>query len=158
MEVHMRSRFCMLAVMIASSIAFLSQTGSAQTGNRTPSPAALTGQVTSAEEGPMEGVLITAKKTNSTIAITVVSDAQGRYRFPSAKLEPGHYAISIRAVGYDLDGPAAADLSPQKPPTEDLKPQKASTPAMHLTNGEWMEGVPGAKEQKSSLRNCGPCH
>ena len=36
--------------------------------------AALTGQVTSAEEGPMEGVLVTAKKDGSTIAVTVVTD------------------------------------------------------------------------------------
>ncbi len=41
---------------------------------------ALTGVVTSAEEGAMEGVLVGAKK--GTITITVVSDAQGRYSFP----------------------------------------------------------------------------
>src|SRR2546430_13715180 len=105
--VQMRTRLFMLVVVIATGVVFLSQAASAQTGSRTQSPAALTGQVTSAEEGPMEGVLVTAKKTNSTIAITVVSDAQGHYRFPSAKLEPGQYAISIRAVGYDLESPAA---------------------------------------------------
>ena len=43
---------------------------------------ALTGQVTSTEEGPMEGVLVSAKKAGSTITITVVSDEQGRYSFP----------------------------------------------------------------------------
>jgi len=93
--------------MIAGGVALLTQPGFAQTTARAASLTALTGQVTSAEEGPMEGVLVTAKKTNSTIAITVVSDAQGRYRFPAAKLDAGHYAISIRAVGYELDGPKA---------------------------------------------------
>src|SRR5882762_1519462 len=106
-EVQMRTRRFLLVVVIAAGVAFLSQAASAQTGGRAQSSAALTGQVTSAEEGPMEGVLITAKRTNSTMAITVVSDAQGHYRFPSAKLEPGQYAISIRAVGYDLESPAA---------------------------------------------------
>ena len=43
--------------------------------------AALSGKVTSAEEGPMEGVLVSAKKDGSTITTTVVSDEQGRYRF-----------------------------------------------------------------------------
>ena len=47
-------------------------------------PAALTGRVTSVEEGPMEGVLVSAKKTGSTITITVVSDSQGQYRFPAS--------------------------------------------------------------------------
>src|SRR5580693_8824711 len=65
---------------------------------------ALTGQVSSAEEGAMEGVLVSAQKDGSTIRTTVVTDAQGRYAFPAARLEPGAYRISIRAVGYELDG------------------------------------------------------
>src|SRR5205823_11033084 len=66
------------------------------------SGAALTGQVTSAEEGAMEGVLVSAKKEGSTITITVVSDDKGNFSFPANKLEPGKYNIAIRAIGYDL--------------------------------------------------------
>src|SRR5215468_616250 len=47
----------------------------------TPHLIALTGRVSSAEEGPMEGVLISAKKPGTTMTITVVSDDQGRYQF-----------------------------------------------------------------------------
>src|SRR5579864_4934310 len=60
---------------------------------------ALSGLVSSVEEGQMEGVLVSAKKGGSTITVTVVSDAQGRYRFPLSKLPPGQYALHIRAVG-----------------------------------------------------------
>src|SRR5882762_2917652 len=49
--------------------------------------AALAGKVSSAEEGAMEGVLVSAKRASSTITITVVSDAKGQYSFPAAKLE-----------------------------------------------------------------------
>ena len=52
-------------------------------------PIALTGQVTSAEEGAMEGVLVNAKKNGANITVTVVSEKDGRYSFPAAKLEPG---------------------------------------------------------------------
>src|ERR1700688_2917200 len=83
-------------------------------GAQAQGAAALTGQVTSAEEGPMEGVLVSAKKSGSTIAITVVSDKDGRYRFPAAKLDPGHYAIAIRAVGYDMDSPSEVDITSPK--------------------------------------------
>ena len=38
---------------------------------------ALNGIVTSADEGPMEGVLVSAKGAGSSVTITVVSDAQG---------------------------------------------------------------------------------
>src|SRR5205807_5242173 len=50
---------------------------------------ALAGTVTSAEEGAMEGVLVTARRDGATFAVTVVTDAQGHYGFPAARLEPG---------------------------------------------------------------------
>lgn len=154
----METRRFLLIATIASFLAFLPRVASAQTKTQTQSPAALTGQVTSTEEGPMEGVLVTAKKTGSTIAITVVSDAQGRYRFPAAKLEPGHYDLSIRAVGYDLDGPSNVDVAAQKPATANLKLSKAANLSKQLTNAEWIESVPGTHEQKASLGGCVTCH
>src|SRR5258708_20055958 len=66
---------------------------------------ALSGQVSSVEDGPMEGVLVSAKQDGSTVTTTVVSDEQGRYSFPSTRVPPGRYAIRTRAVGYDLHGP-----------------------------------------------------
>jgi len=48
--------------------------------------AALTGVVTSDAEGAMEGVVISAKKAGSTVTVSVMSDAQGHYRFPANRL------------------------------------------------------------------------
>ena len=154
----MRTRHLLLTLLVASGAVFLSRVGHSQIRNQTQTSAALTGQVTSTEEGLMEGVLVTVKKTGSTIAITVATDEQGRYRFPPGRLEPGHYAISIRAVGYDLDGPATVDISAPNPSTADLKLRKTANLSMQLTNAEWIESVPGTPEQKSSLRNCVTCH
>ena len=81
---------------------------------------ALTGKVTSAKEGAMEGVLVSAKKSGSTITTTVVTDAGGVYRFPRERLEPGQYAIRIRAAGYDLEGRVNAQIEAQKTATLDL--------------------------------------
>ena len=80
-------------------------------------PAALAGQVTSQEEGPMEGVVVSAKKDGSTITVSVISDKQGHFSFPASRLEPGHYTLKIRAVGYSLEAPATADLAAQKATT-----------------------------------------
>src|SRR5712691_13517518 len=71
---------------------------------------ALMGQVSSQKEGPMEGVLVSAKKDGSSMTITVVSDEKGRYRFPSSKLGSGRYSLRIRGVGYELDGPKTVDV------------------------------------------------
>jgi virginiamycin B lyase len=121
-------------------------------------PAALTGQVTSAEEGAMEGVLVSAKKTGSTITITVVSDAQGVYSFPAAKLEPGQYSLRIRAVGYDLEAPATVEVAPSHPTKLDLKLRKAEDLASQLSNAEWLASFPGSDQQKNALLGCVGCH
>src|SRR4051812_37215436 len=68
----------------------------------TSSASPLSGSVASKEEGPMEGVLVSAQRAGSPITITVVSDAKGRFRFLEGKLAPGRYAIRVRAIGYDL--------------------------------------------------------
>ncbi len=119
---------------------------------------ALTGQVSSEEEGAMEGVLISARKAGSTVTITVVSDEKGRYNFPSKKLEPGQYAIVVRAVGYEVDGAVAATITPAQTATVDLKLRKAQDLAAQLTNAEWLANVPGSDQQKSTLLSCVGCH
>ena len=63
----------------------------------------LSGKVVSDREGPMEGVLVSARNIDSTITVTVVSDANGEYGFPGSRLEPGRYTLVIRAAGYALE-------------------------------------------------------
>jgi virginiamycin B lyase len=118
---------------------------------------ALSGQVSSAEEGVMEGVLVSAKKDGSNIRITVVTDAQGRYSFPAAKLEPGHYQISIRAVGYDLDGDGDAAVEASKSASADLRLRKTRNLAAQLTNADWMATLPDAP-QRRVIASCTTCH
>src|SRR5215471_11978611 len=100
---------------------------------------ALSGQVSSAEEGQMEGVLVSAKKAGSTITITVVSDEQGRYRFPASKLPPGQYGLRIRAVGYDLESAREVTVTSGQTATADLKLVKARDIASELSNSEWLQ-------------------
>jgi len=119
---------------------------------------ALSGLVSSAEEGPMEGVLVTARRDGATMAITVVSNAQGRYSFPAAKLAPGHYTLAIRAIGYDLDGKATAAVAAGNAASADLKLTKTRNIAAQLTNAEWIDSVPGTPVQKDALFNCVGCH
>ncbi len=119
---------------------------------------ALTGHVSSAEEGPMEGVLVSAKKAGSNVTITVVSDAHGVYAFPAAKLEPGQYSLRIRAVGYDLDRPTKVDVTSQQPARQDLKLRKTEDLASQLSNGEWLASFPGTDQQKNAMLGCVGCH
>jgi hypothetical protein len=120
--------------------------------------AALTGRVASAEEGPMEGVVVSAKKDGSTISVSVVTNAQGRFAFPAARLEPGHYTLKARAAGYELDGARAADVAADQETKVDIRLKKARNLSAQLTNGEWLTSMPGTDEQKRFLLNCVGCH
>ena len=132
--------------------------GSKALRGQPPTAAALTGQVISKEEGPMEGVLVSAKKADSTISVTVVSDSKGRYQFPAGRLEPGLYSLRIRAIGYDLDSPRTVEVSVQQTATADLKLRKAASVASQLSNADWLMSFPGTEEQKASLQGCTHCH
>jgi streptogramin lyase len=125
----------------------------------TPSQSALTGKVSSQAEGPMEGVLVGAKKAGSTITTWVVSNAQGQYSFPRDRMEPGKYAVSIRAVGYELPS-TSVDVAGQ-PAQLDLpltKVTSASKLVRQLSNAELIMSVPGTEEQKMALGGCVTCH
>ena len=147
------SRLSMVTGICLVVAAWLAGTGqsAAQAG------AALAGKVTAGQE-PLEGVLVSAKKSGSTIAVTVVSGKDGRYSFPAARLEPGQYSLRIRAAGYDLDGPDQVSVAADKTATADLALRKAEDIAAQLTNAEWLASMPGTDAQKGQLLNCVGCH
>ena len=119
--------------------------------------AALTGQAISAEEGPMEGVLVSARKESSTITVTVVTDAKGQYSFPADRLGAGRHAIAVRAAGYDLDGPMAVDIAAGGT-RADIRLVKTRRPANQLSNAEWLISVPGPDNLKANMASCVGCH
>ncbi len=106
----------------------------------------------------MEGVLVSARKAGSPVTITVVSDHEGRYAFPAAKIGAGRYALSIRATGYVLDGAVSAEVAPTKTTALDLKLRKLQDISAQLTNTEWFMSMPGSSDQKRPLIECMSCH
>ena len=120
---------------------------------------ALSGTIASQAEGPMEGVIVGAKRAGSTISIWVISNAQGQYAFPRERLQAGKYVISVRAVGYELPK-TSVDVT-DKPAHLDLQLLKVTRPtrlAMQLCNGEWLMSLPGTPQQKRAVGNCVTCH
>src|SRR5438067_9466374 len=97
-------------------------------------PAALTGTVSSPQEGKMEGVVVSAKRPGSTIMVSVSTNAKGEYSFPEGRLAPGDYDITMRAVGYTLPS-TKATIQAGEATHLDLKLAKASydTLALQMT-------------------------
>src|SRR5258708_6536341 len=149
-------RFVLIAAGVLAAVVL--QTASVAVHAQAQTPLALTGQVASTEEGAMEGVVVSAKKDGSTISISVVTNDQGRFAFPAARLESGHYTLKARAAGYELDGARAADVAAGSEAKADIKLRKVKNLSAHLTNAEWMMSMPGTDEQKRFLLNCNGCH
>jgi virginiamycin B lyase len=147
----MRPRHSWLGIAVGFIVVAMASGASAQT--------ALSGLVSSNEEGPMEGVLVSAKKEGATITTTVVTDQQGRYGFPAARMEPGRYTISIRAIGYKLDGGKTIDVpAGNGGGSADLKLSKVKSLVPQLSSGEWLLSLPGPDKQKAFLTMCVGCH
>ena len=126
-----------------------------------PAPAqtsALTGRVTSAKEGAMEGVVVSAKKLGSTVTISVATDDQGRLSFPATRLEPAQYALATRAIGYDLEGPKTADVVAGQTASVEIKLAPTKNLPKQMSNAEWFLSFPGSDQQKKALLNCVSCH
>lgn len=121
--------------------------------------AGLTGVVTSDAEGPMEGVVVSAKRVPGTITVTVISDSHGRYRFPAGRLAPGQYQIAIRAIGYDPAVPGMTATVAKGVTEENIKLVKTKDLAAQMSDVEWLMSMPGPQEQKEHLfRTCSHCH
>jgi hypothetical protein len=147
-----------LALVIVAAVIFMRLT-TADPVHANGSPAvALTGQVSAQKEGLMEGVVVGAKKDGATVTVNVTTDEKGRFSFPASKLGPGHYALKIRAAGYDLDGPKAVNVLAEKATTANIKLKPAKDPSAQLSDAEWLLSIPGTEEQKKFLLGCNGCH
>ena len=124
--------------------------------------AALTGVVTSQAEGQMEGVVVSARRDGAIFTVSVISDENGRYSFPRPHLEPGHYSLTMRAVGYDLPDTVTAEVTSGNTATADLELVTTENLAAQLSSAEWMMSVNGTQEEKDrfnyQIMSCNYCH
>jgi len=153
------------SALATAMLAVLAHAAAAQSADATP---ALRGIVRSAEEGPMEGVVVIAQRRGDAILTAVSTNASGAYEFPRDHLRPGEYAISIRASGYELPNSSKSRvvaIAASKPATLELTLtgiSDTSKLASQLTNLEWVNSFPGTAQEKDVMMrnvvNCGFCH
>lgn len=129
--------------------------------------AALSGSVSSAAEGPMEGVVVIARPEAGTRLVAVTSDAEGSFAFPADRLPSGAYRIDVRAAGYLLAGTAPTVTVPRGEAAEPLALELEAVTdkdvlAGQLTSLEWVRSFPGSRADKDllirNMVNCAFCH
>jgi streptogramin lyase len=142
------------SIRIAAGLAAAMLVLGAAEAHAAAAESSLTGRVSAPRQGPLEGVLVSARLADSSITYTVVSDRRGRFSFAPAHLAPGKYALRIRAAGYELEGPQEAAV----PGRVEIKLRHAADLAAQLTNAEWLMSMPGTAAQKRPLIECMSCH
>ena len=124
--------------------------------------ASLSGVATSQAEGKMEGVVVTARRHGANFDVSVVTNGQGQYSFPSTHLAPGDYAVTIRAIGYELGTPVRATVAEGETSTADLALAPAADMSRQLTSTEWAMNLPGSAADKDKMMiqaaSCMYCH
>jgi len=124
-----------------------------------PPPVGLTGIVSSEAEGPMEGVVVKAKLVGGTMAVSVISDESGRYNFPSNRLKPGAYQLTIRGIGYVTANPRQVVVVGTGTGQADIKLVKINDLASQMSDVEWLMSMPGPDAMKQKLFvGCDLCH
>jgi len=121
------------------------------------SDSSLGGVVKSAKGEPLEGILVRVRKEGATLAVTVISDANGKYRFP--KLESGKYTVEIaRADGLE---PSKQDvvLGPGREGHADFTLGPPKDMALQMTIVDWLANLPGPAKQTEMVETyCTNCH
>lgn len=153
-----RMLLAVMATLVAAvSIGALPHTVQAQADDL-----ALCGTASAAEDGALEGVLVTARRAGAPMSVTVSTNERGRYCFPRTHLAPGEYALRIRATGYDLDGSPRAVVAADRQATVDLTLRETVDLAAQLTSQEWIISAPLTPGQKHAMQrqviNCNFCH
>ncbi len=115
----------------------------------------LTGAVTDEHRRPIPGVFVTAKDLKKKMAVSVVTDAKGRYQIRG--LFPGRYRLKAKRIGYqsaEVEDFTLAETEAHKdfqlPPTADLG---AQMPAY-----AWLASLPEGEFKARFLVGCTICH
>ena len=147
-------------LVIAAALSAVWLAGVFSTTGHAAGETVLTGRVT-ASAGPMEGVIVSARRFGKTFTTSVYTDAAGEYYFP--RMEDGKYNIWAQAVGYDAGIVEGVTLSPSVHRQHfALKPLENFE--IQLRGDEWVASLPDAtahdRKMKEVFRlNCfGGCH
>ena len=160
-----KNHFPQLYFSIVITIFLLLLTGSyshaannKSTDNVSTNEVAITGVISSPSEGPMEGVIVSAKGKDSTITVSVITNEQGRYSFPRSKVNAGTIELKTRVTGYEQKKEIFVVLRNDIQSVKNIQLEVTKNLDLQLTNAEWMASMPGSEREKRSLLTCVTCH
>ena len=117
--------------------------------------AELRGAVSTLEGRTLAGAVITARNGDSTMSVTVVTDAGGRYHFP--RLSAGQHQLEVRRPGFVTQERQAA-LEAGAPRTLDFSLRPGDDNAISTTSAQLLSALPDGEEKRKFILDCTGCH
>ncbi len=157
------SRYAVAAVLVGAFAGFSS--GGSSRGVAAAEVALLSGKVVSSTGERLAGIPVRARRTNSTVAVTVYTNGEGDYTFPEwsdlrrVQEDPPSTSHSISIELPDFE-PARREITLAAGTTAKadftLRPRQPSI--ADATASEIVAALPGTNEQKHLLIQCDNCH
>jgi streptogramin lyase len=150
------SRHAAAAVLVGVLAGFWS--GGSSRGVAAAETALLSGKVLSSTGERLAGVPVRSRQTDSSIAVTVYTNAEGDYAFPQwSDLTPGSHSISIELPDFE---PARREitLAAGTAANADFTLRSRQPSIADATASEIVAALPGSDEQKHLLIQCDNCH
>ncbi len=117
--------------------------------------ASVGGQVADPSGKPTAHVFVTADNKARKMAVTVLTDAQGRYRIDD--LLNGDYVLRARKAGFGDSAEAAVTLQ-AKPAAANLKLNPDDAVHFSTPGAAWLNALPDSPMKASFITQCTICH
>jgi virginiamycin B lyase len=118
----------------------------------------LAGKVVSSTGEALAGIPIKARRDNSTITVSVYTDAKGEYSFPTwSDLAPGSYSVGIELPDFEHAAQPVA-VAAGKEAKIDFTLKSKPLAYADATASEIIAGLPGTDQQKTLFAQCSNCH
>jgi virginiamycin B lyase len=115
----------------------------------------VTGMVRTAAGKPAANVFVTASDAKHRLAVTVLSDAQGRYRLD--ELTPGIYTLRARKTGH-ADATIDAFVLTEKDAVADLRLLPEDFARLATPGAAWLNALPASPTKAVFVTSCTICH
>ncbi len=118
-------------------------------------PSTLTGIVRDPSGKPEAEVFVTAHNAARKMAVSVLTDAAGRYRIDD--LFPGQYDLRARKAGFGDSADTALALD-ERDAAADLKLQADDDVHLSTPGSAWLSGLPEVPMKATFITSCTICH
>ena len=116
------------------------------------------GKVVASTGEPLAGIPIKAHRNDSSITVSVYTDAKGEYSFPSwSDFTPGSYSVGVELPDFEHTAQPVV-VAEGKAAKADFTLKAKPLAYEDATASEIIAGLPGTDEQKVLFSQCSNCH